>query len=148
MKVKGSEVRGKLVNTLLTTGYDYLTKISGNFHPLFGSPPSPKASTFAGAATADRMARQGSLFIILAFSLSPRPPSMPYKLQGILDLLAPIVSMRRRLGMDELQKIVVSVTNSRFQIDPRLPTESEDSRAVHQLARGAVRFGCVPNYFS
>src|SRR5664280_1560711 len=43
------------------------------------------------------------------------------------------------------EKVLVSEADAGFQVHPRSPAQREQSRTVHELARCAVRFGCVPD---
>jgi GDPmannose 4,6-dehydratase len=50
------------------------------------------------------------------------------------------------LGSD-LEEFLVGQADSRFQINLRSPAERQQARAVHELARRAVRLGSVPHDF-
>src|SRR5512134_2131628 len=64
----------------------------------------------------------------------------------LVDTIKPGVNCWLPSG-EALQEVLVSEANAGFQIDLWPPAQGEQARAIHELARHAVRFGRVPNDF-
>src|SRR3954465_8720742 len=59
-----------------------------------------------------------------------------------------IAKGKSSLRISSFKKILIGRPNPGGEVHGGLPSEREEARTIHQLARGAIRLGAIPNNFA